>query len=216
MKLAEERMARQGYLDAAAMATVFNLLRSNDLIWSYVVNNYLLGKDPTAFDILYWNSDSTNMPAAMQRTYIREMYMANNLVKSNGMKLKGIPIDLRIIAVPSFLLSTREDHIAPWKSTYAATQLYHAPVKFMLASSGHIAGVINPPSSKKYCFWSNDICPPTPDAWLQGAKEHKGSWWPEWLAWLKPFAGDKVPARTVKDGIEDAPGSYVKVRAVSF
>lgn len=216
MKIAEERMARLGYLDAATMATVFNLLRSNDLIWSYVVNNYLLGRDPTAFDILYWNSDSTNMPAAMQRTYIREMYMANNLVKPGGITLKGVPVDLRKITAPSFLLSTREDHIAPWKSTYAATQLYHAPVKFMLASSGHIAGVVNPPSSKKYGYWTNDTCPASPDVWLQGAKEHKGSWWPAWLDWLNPFAGDKVPARIIKDGIEDAPGSYVKVRAVTF
>jgi polyhydroxyalkanoate synthase subunit PhaC len=214
LKLADERMNRQGYLDAATMATVFNLLRSNDLIWSYVVNNYLLGKDPAPFDILYWNSDSTNMPAAMQRTYIREMYKANNLIKPNGLSLKGVSIDLRKITVPSFLLSTREDHIAPWKSTYAATQIYRGPVKFTLAASGHIAGIVNPPAANKYGYWTNDACPASPEDWFKSAEEHKGSWWPEWHKWLDMYAGDKVPARAVKDGIEDAPGSYVKVRVV--
>jgi polyhydroxyalkanoate synthase len=214
VKFADERMEKQGYLDAASMATVFNLLRSNDLIWSYVVNNYLLGKDPTPFDILYWNSDSTNMPAAMQRYYIHEMYKENNLVKPDGLSLKNVPIDLRRITVPSFLLSTREDHIAPWKSTYAATHLYGGPVKFTLAASGHIAGIVNPPSSNKYGYWTNDACPPSPDDWLTNAEQHNGSWWPEWLKWLDAFAGEKIPARAVADGIEDAPGSYVKVRVV--
>ena len=214
LKLAEARMEKQGYLDAASMATVFNMLRSNDLIWSYVVNNYLLGKDPTPFDILYWNSDSTNMPAAMQRYYIREMYVANNLVKPNALTLKGVPIDLRTITVPSFLLSTREDHIAPWKSTYAATHLYQGPVKFMLAASGHIAGVVNPPSSNKYGYWTNDACPSSADEWFNGAQQHQGSWWPEWLKWLNAFAGHPVPARAVAKGIEDAPGTYVKVRSL--
>ncbi len=214
IKLAEERMDRQGYLDAASMATVFNLLRSNDLIWSYVVNNYLLGKDPTPFDILYWNSDSTNMPATMQRSYIRQMYVANNLVKPNGMCLNEVPIDLHKIKVPSFMLSTREDHIAPWKSTYAATQVYGGPVTFTLAASGHIAGVVNPPASGKYSYWTNTSCPAKPDEWLASAEEHKGSWWPAWAEWLNGFAGNKIPARTVQNGIEDAPGSYVKVRVV--
>ena len=214
LKLAEARMEKQGYLDGASMATVFNMLRSNDLIWSYVVNNYLLGKDPTPFDILYWNSDATNMPAAMQRYYIREMYVANNLVKPNGLTLKGVPIDLRTIAVPSFLLSTRDDHIAPWKSTYAATHLYQGPVKFTLASSGHIAGVVNSPLANKYGYWTNDTCPASPDEWLEGAEQHQGSWWPEWLKWLKDFAGDEVSPRAVTKGIEDAPGSYVKARSI--
>jgi polyhydroxyalkanoate synthase subunit PhaC len=211
--MAEERMAQQGYLDAATMATVFNLLRSNDLIWSYVVNNYLLGKDPRPFDILYWNSDSTNMPAAMQRTYIREMYKANNLVKPDCINFKGVPIDLRKITVPTFMLSTREDHIAPWKSTYAATHLYGGPVTFMLAASGHIAGVVNPPSANKYGYWTNATCPPTPDEWLKTAEQHGGSWWPEWVKWLHAYAGEKIPARPVAKGIEPAPGSYVKIRS---
>lgn len=210
---AEEKMAKQGYMDAASMAAVFNMLRANDLIWSYVVNNYLLGKDPTPFDILYWNSDSTNMPAAMQRYYIREMYIKNNLIKPNGLSLKGVPIDLHKITVPTFMLSTREDHIAPWKSTYAATQVYQAPVTFVLAASGHIAGVVNHPTANKYGYWVNKNCPAVPDEWLKGAEQKSGSWWPEWLKWLEPYAGEKVAARTVTNGIEDAPGSYVKVRA---
>jgi len=214
VQYAEERMGKQGYMDAATVATVFNMLRANDLIWSYVVNNYLLGKGPTAFDILYWNSDSTNMPATMQSYYLREMYMANKLVKPNALRMKNVPIDLRKITVPSYLLSTREDHIAPWKSTYAATQLYGGDVRFTLAASGHIAGIVNPPSAEKYGYWTNTACPASPDDWFKDAAQHKGSWWPEWLSWLDQFASDRVPARPVPTGIEDAPGSYVKVRAV--
>ena len=214
MTSAEELMAQKGYLPANAMAMVFNLLRANDLIWSSVVNNYLLGKEPVPFDILYWNSDSTNMPAVMQSYYLRKMYMGNKLVEPNGLSMKGVPINVRTITTPSFLLSTREDHIAPWASTYAATQLYQGPVTFTLASSGHIAGVVNHPTANKYGYWTNDSCPPSPDEWLKGATEYKGSWWPAWLKWLGPYVGDQVPAREVKDGLEDAPGSYVKVRAV--
>lgn len=214
IKIANEQMDKKGFLDASTMATVFNLLRSNDLIWSYVVNNYLLGKDPTPFDILYWNSDSTNMPAAMQRTYIREMYKENNLVKPDAIKFKGVPLDLGKITTPSYLLSTREDHIAPWKSTYKATHIYQGPITFTLAASGHIAGIINPPASNKYGYWTNSACPADPEEWVKGAEEHRGSWWPEWLKWLENYAGEKVPAREVKNGLEDAPGSYVKVRAV--
>ena len=211
---AEDKMAKQGYMDAASMAAVFNMLRANDLIWSYVVNNYLLGKDPTPFDILYWNSDSTNMPAAMQRYYIREMYVQNKLIEPDALSLKGVPIDLSKIDTPTFMLSTREDHIAPWKSTYAATQIYGGPITFMLAASGHIAGVVNPPAAKKYGYWTNPACPASPDAWLKGAEQHSGSWWPAWAMWLDTYAGEKVPARAITGGIEDAPGSYVKIRAV--
>jgi polyhydroxyalkanoate synthase len=215
IKIAEERMREQGFMDATTMATVFNLLRANDLIWSHVVNNYLLGKGSAPFDILYWNSDSTNLPAAMQSYYLRNMYLHNNLIQPNALSMKGVPIDIRAITVPSFLLSTREDHIAPWRSTYAATQIYQGPVKFMLAASGHIAGIINPPGAKKYGYWTNDCekCPAAPEDWLKDARPHDGSWWPEWLRWLDSFAGEQVPAREVKNGLEDAPGSYVKVRA---
>ncbi len=213
--IAEEHMAKLGgYMDGATVSMVFNLLRANDLIWSYVINNYLLGREPAPFDILYWNADSTNLPAAMQSFYLRNMYLENKLVEPNGITLKGVPIDLSRITVPSFLLSTRDDHIAPWRTTYAAVNLYRGPVTFMLASSGHIAGVVNHPAANKYGYATNDARPASPDEWLKNAVEHKGSWWPEWLKWLAPRAGDQVPARAIKDGIEDAPGSYVKVRAV--
>jgi len=215
----EKRMQDEGgYLDGAAMATTFNMLRANDLIWSFVINNYLLGKDPFPFDLLYWNADSTRMPAAMHGFYLRKMYQENKLVEPGGLTLAGVPIDLTTIDIPVFALATREDHIAPWKATYAATQTYSGPVKFVLAGSGHIAGVVNPPNPDKprYGYMTNPRNAKSPDAWLAGAKESPGSWWPEWRKWLEKFAGPKVPARVPGTGglkvIEDAPGSYVKVR----
>ncbi|MBV8549103.1 MAG: class I poly(R)-hydroxyalkanoic acid synthase [Alphaproteobacteria bacterium] len=214
IKYVEDKMARQGYMDAATMATVFNLLRSNDLIWSYVVNNYLLGKDPAPFDILYWNSDSTNLPAVMQSYYLRNMYLLNRLRMPGGITLKGTPVDVRKIQTPTYLLSTRDDHIAPWRTTYQATQLYSGNVTFTLAGSGHIAGVINPPSVNKYGYWTNETCPSEPEQWLKAAEEHKGSWWPHWANWLGQYGGEKVPPRQPPEGLEPAPGSYVKVRAV--
>ncbi len=214
----EEMMARRGYLDGAEMATTFNLLRANDLIWSFVVNNYLLGREPFPFDLLYWNSDSTRMPAAMHSFYLRKFYHENRLVEPGGIELAGVPIDLRRIRQPVYWVSTREDHIAPWRSTYAATQIYRGRKKFVLAGSGHIAGIINPPASGKYGYWLNDELPPDPDRWLAGATHHEGSWWPDWAAWNAARAGRLVPARDPAGGglppIEDAPGSYVRVRAV--
>lgn len=210
----EDEMNQKGYLDASQMATTFNMLRSNDLIWSFVVNNYLLGKEPFPFDLLYWNSDSTRMPAAMHSYYLREMYQKNRLCKPGALKLNSAAIDLRKITTPTFILSTREDHIAPWTSTYAATQLYKGDTTFVLAGSGHIAGVINPPASNKYAHWMNEKLPASPDAWLQGAKETPGSWWPTWRKWLGAFDGGEVPAREAAKIIEPAPGRYVKVRAV--
>ena len=212
----EERMSEKGYLEGRDMATTFNMLRANDLIWSFVVNNYLLGKSPFPFDLLYWNADSTRMPAAMHSFYLRNMYQENLLVKPGGISLNGVPIDLRKVRTPSFLLSTREDHIAPWRSTYAATQLYKGPVRFVLSASGHIAGVVNPPGGK-YGHWQNESNPMTPEGWLATATAHPDSWWPAWERWVSQFAGGEVPARRPGDGklkpIEDAPGSYVKVRA---
>ena len=212
----EERMSEKGYLDGSAMANTFNMLRANDLIWSFVVNNYLLGKDPFPFDLLYWNSDATRMPAAMHSFYLRKMYQENGLTEPGGITLKGVPLDLRRIATPSFILATREDHIAPWTSTYAATQIYAGPVKFVLAASGHIAGVVNPPAAAKYNYWTNGKLPKDPAAWLKAARQEPGSWWPEWGKWIAEFAGGTVPARRPGDGklavIEDAPGAYVKVR----
>jgi polyhydroxyalkanoate synthase len=212
----EERMSKKGYLEAHDMHQTFNMLRANDLIWSFVVNNYLLGKQPFPFDLLYWNADSTRMPAAMHSFYLRKMYQQNLLAKPGGIVLDGVKIDLRKIKTPAFILSTREDHIAPWRSTYAATQLYGGPTKFVLAASGHIAGVVSPPGSK-YGHWTNDKNPSSPDDWLATAEKHDSSWWPMWEDWISQYTGGDVPARQPGDGklkpIEDAPGSYVKVRA---
>ncbi len=213
----EARMEEKGYLEGHDMATTFNMMRSNDLIWSFVINNYLLGKDPFPFDLLYWNSDSTRMPAAMHGFYLRNMYLENRLIEPGGISIGGVPIDLSTIQTPSYILSSREDHIAPWKSTYTTTQIYGGPVKFVLAASGHIAGVVNPPAAGKYCHWTNSRKPKNPDTWVKGAAEHPGSWWPDWDKWVAKFGGKKVPARTPGDGelapIEDAPGSYVLVKS---
>ena len=213
----EEKMSQRGYLEGREMAMTFNMLRANDLIWSFVVNNYLLGKDPFPFDLLYWNSDSTRMPAAMHSFYLRQMYQENRLA-AGEIKLLGTKIDLTKIKLPVYILSTREDHIAPWRSTYVATQLYRGPTEFVLAASGHIAGVVNPPAAKKYSHWTGKKTPPSPEDWLAAAEQHPGSWWPHWDAWVKTFSGGDVPARKPGDGklkvIEDAPGSYVRVRAV--
>jgi polyhydroxyalkanoate synthase len=212
----EARMQERGFLEAHDMATSFNMLRANDLIWSFVVNNYLLGKEPVPFDLLFWNADATRMPAAMHNFYLRNMYHENRLSRPGGITLAGVPIDLTRITTPTFMLSTREDHIAPWRSTYAGTRLYRGPVKFVLAASGHIAGIVSPPGSK-YGHWQNSSLPPEPDEWLKGATAVQGSWWPVWDQWVSEFAGGKVKAR--KPGgrklkaLEDAPGSYVRIRA---
>lgn len=213
----ESRMNEHGYLDGRDMAMTFNMLRANDLIWSFVVNNYLLGKDPFPFDLLYWNSDSTRMPAAMHSFYLRKMYQQNLLVQPGGIQLDGVDIDLSKIKTPIYMLSAREDHIAPWKSTFALTQNSGGPVKFVLSASGHIAGVVNPPAANKYCYWTNSKKVKSPDTWLNGATQNEGSWWPDWHAWATK--GTKpVPARKPGDGklaiVEDGPGSYVKERAV--
>jgi polyhydroxyalkanoate synthase len=216
IKSLEERMSKKGYLEARDMHTTFNMLRANDLIWSFVVNNYLLGKQPFPFDLLYWNADSTRMPAAMHSFYLRRMYQENLLRQPGGITLGGVKLDLRKIKTPAFLVSTREDHIAPWRSTYAATQLYSGPVKFVLSASGHIAGIVNPPGGK-YGHWQNDANPPAPDDWFATATPHEGSWWPAWEQWVSAYAGGTVKARVPGAGklkaIEDAPGSYVQVRA---
>jgi polyhydroxyalkanoate synthase len=214
----ERRMRERGYLEAQDMATAFNMLRANDLIWSFAVNNYLLGREQMPFDLLFWNSDSTRMPAAMHSFYLRKMYQQNLLAKPGGISLAGTPIDLSTIRTPTFILSTREDHIAPWKSTYAATRLYSGPVKFVLSASGHMAGVISAPGSK-YGHWTNDNLPPGPDEWFAGATPHQRSWWPVWDEWVTQLDSGRVPAREPGGGkltiIEDAPGSYVWVRSAA-
>ncbi len=215
LKSMEDRMAKKGYLEGKEMAMTFNMLRANDLIWSFVVNNYLLGKDPFPFDLLYWNADSTRMPAAMHSFYLRNMYQQNRLIQPGAVVLDGVPIDIHTITTPSFFLSTREDHIAPWKSTYAGMQRFKGPSTFVLAASGHIAGVINPPVKKKYAYWVNARTPASAQTWMDGAQEHAGSWWEHWDLWLAGFSAQKTAAR--KPGgkgfapIEAAPGAYVKV-----
>ena len=209
----EERMQKRGYLQGREMATTFNMLRANDLIWSFVVQNYLMGQEPFPFDLLFWNDDSTRMPAAMHSFYLRRMYQQNDLVKPGGIELAGVKLDLRKIKVPSYILSTREDHIAPWKSTYRATQLYGGPVRFVLAASGHIAGVTNPPEAGKYSHWIANELPTEPDAWFESATELAGSWWPDWQRWVLSQDKANVPARVPANALEDAPGSYVKVMA---
>jgi polyhydroxyalkanoate synthase len=213
----EKRMEETGFLDAADMALTFNLLRANDLVWSFVVNNYLLGKEPFPFDLLYWNADSTRMPRAMHSFYLRNMYLQNNLKKPGGVTLNGVPIDLGTVDTPSYMISCREDHIAPWASTFSSTKILSGPSRFVLAGSGHIAGVVNPPGGNKYGYWTNENTKLSPEAWLKGADYRTGSWWPDWEKWLAAQSGKMVPARVPGDGklkvIEDAPGSYVRVRA---
>jgi len=219
LQLADKHMNRLGYLEGRHMAEAFNLMRENDLIWFFVINNYLLGRSPAAFDILYWNSDATRMPARMQSYYLRNMYYKNVLKNAGQINLANVPIDLRKIDVPVYFLSTREDHIAPWHSTYAGTQLMSGPVNFVLGASGHVAGVINPPSANKYGYWTNEKLSRDPNSWLKAATYHEGSWWPDWERWIATFSGGEVPARQPGNSklpsIEDAPGSYVKTRAAA-
>ncbi len=217
----DKKMDEKGYLEGDHMAATFNMMRGNDLIWSFVINNYLLGKEPVPFDLLYWNGDSTRMPAAMHSIYLRTMYLENKLVEPGGITLAGQPLDLRQIKTPSYVFSTQDDHIAPWRSTYAAVNLYKGPVRFVLSASGHVAGVINPPAAGKYCYWTtakNKKNPKKPEQWFEAAKQHQGSWWPDWDKWAKGHAGNKdVPARKPGSGklkaISDAPGEYVRVRS---
>lgn len=203
-------------LDGRYMATTFNLLRSNDLIWSYVVNNYMLGKDYFPFDLLYWNSDATNVPARWHRQYINEMYRNNLLAKPGGMTVCGVPVDLSKVKTPAYIQGGKEDHIAPARSAFKLTQAFTGETRFILAGSGHIAGVVNPPSSGKYQYWTNPKPAASLDAFIAGATETKGSWWPDWLTWLTPRSGAQVKPRVPGKGpykaIEDAPGGYVKER----
>jgi len=216
----EASMEKKGYLDGSEMAATFNMLKANDLIWYFVVNNYLLGKEPFPFDLLFWNSDSTRLPAAMHSYYLRNMYLHNKLCKANALKFDGVPIDLAKVKAPTFMISTKSDHIAPWESTYEGVNLFkNTDVKFVLAASGHIAGVVNPPAKNKYCYWETPAGknPEKPKDWLATANQHEGSWWPAWQKWISGHSGGQVPARKPGDGklkpIENAPGSYVKAKS---
>jgi polyhydroxyalkanoate synthase len=217
LKQLEQMMDQSGgVLSGQAMADTFNALRSNDLIWSFFVNNYLMGKEPRPFDLLFWNADQTRMPKALHLFYLKRFYGENALAKGE-LVLDGVRLDLKKVKTPIYVQSSREDHIAPYRSVYKGAQLFGGPVTFMMAGSGHIAGVINAPAAHKYQHWTNPELPPTVEAWMGGAVEHPGSWWPDWAEWLKAHSGDEVPARDPSQGplppIEDAPGSYVKVKS---
>jgi polyhydroxyalkanoate synthase subunit PhaC len=216
LKAIEERMADQGYLEGSAMANAFNMLRPNDLIWSYYVNNYLKGKEPMPFDLLVWNSDSTRMPAANHNFYLRHCYLQNDL--SNGrMELGGVKLDLKKVRIPVYELATKEDHIAPARSAFTGAKCFGGPVRYVMAGSGHIAGVVNPPAKPKYQFWSDGPPQGAFDDWVAKAKQTPGSWWPDWMEWIGAQAPAKVPARTPGGGklkpLGDAPGEYVRVKA---
>ena len=212
------RLEDKGYLENHHLQDMFSMIRENDLVWSFHGMNYLMGKKPPAFDLLYWNADSTRLPAAMLLWYLEKVYIENGLRKPGHLTLDGTPIDLGKIEVPFFVLATKEDHIAPWTSIYPTTQLLGGEVKFVLGGSGHIAGVMNPPAARpKYGYWVRDDYPERSDEWLAGAEQHEGSWWPEWSAWMEAHSsGKSVPARVPGKGklkaIEDAPGSYVRAK----
>lgn len=213
----EQDMKAAGVLEGSKMAMAFNMLRSNDLIWSYVVSNYLKGQQPSAFDLLHWNSDATRMTASNHSYYLRNCYLENRL-STGTMVLDNTLLDLSKVMVPVYNLATREDHIAPAESVLYGSQFFGGPVKYVLSGSGHIAGVVNPPASNKYQYWTNDnVKGVTVAEWMKGAVEHKGSWWPDWREWLGTLDPEEVPARAVGSDalppIEDAPGSYVRVRA---
>lgn len=212
----EKGMEQMGVLSGDYLQKTFSILRANDMIWSFVINNYLLGKEPFPFDLLYWNEDSTNMPRAMHSFYLRNMYLKNRLIEPEALEIDGVKIDIRDVRTPAYFLSAREDHIAPWKATYAGYAAYEGPKKFTLSSSGHVAGVVNPPAAGKYGFWSSDENTPAPDKWFEHSTQTQGSWWTDWQKWAAPQAGKQVPARDPGKGLEPAPGSYVLKKATTL
>jgi polyhydroxyalkanoate synthase len=219
LALLDELTRDKGYLDGRYMAATFNLLRGRDLIWSYVVNNYLLGEEPAPFDLLHWNSDTTNLPAGWHRDYLDTLYKGNKLAEKGGIRVAGTPIDIDSVTTPTYVQAGREDHIAPPESVWKIMDHFAGDKRFVLAGSGHIAGVVNPPAAQKYQYWTNEKPAKTLRAFVDEAKEHKGSWWPDWLAWLRKRDGETVKAEGARmpgegklKAIEDAPGSYVKAR----
>jgi polyhydroxyalkanoate synthase subunit PhaC len=217
VKWIEERMQDKGYLPGARMADAFNLLRSNDLIWSYVVNNYMLGKDPAPFDLLYWNSDSTRMPASVHSFYLREFYM-NNRLSQGRMVLDNTRIDLKKVKIPVYNLACRDDHIAPLPSVFRLGQYFGGATRLVVSGSGHIAGVVNPPAANKYQYWTHDGTAATHEDWMKTATEHPGSWWSDWIEWITTHSGDKVSAPAPGERglavLGDAPGEYVRVKGL--
>ena len=218
MKMVEQ-LSSGGFLDGRYMAATFNLLRGRDLIWNYVVNNYLLGQDYPPFDLLYWNGDTTNLPARWHKDYLTQLYRDNLLVQPGAISVAGTPIDLRQVRTPAYVQAGREDHIAPLESVWKLTEHFSGPIRFLLAGSGHIAGVVNPPAAGKYQYWSCDESQPTLEAFLAQARETRGSWWPDWIEWIRgqtsatvPVKGARRPGKGRLKAIEDAPGRYVKSR----
>jgi polyhydroxyalkanoate synthase len=219
MELIRQLSAEKGYLDGRYMAATFNLLRGRDLIWSYVTNNYLLGEEYPQFDLLYWNADTTNLPAAWHQSYLQQLYRENRLVQPGAIVIDGTPIDLRKVVIPTYVQAGREDHIAPPQSVWKITHHFQGPMRFVLAGSGHIAGVVNPPEAHKYQYWTNGQKVDTLEQFIAGATETQGSWWTDWIGWIEdisakrtPAKGGRVPGRGKLKAIEDAPGSYVKAR----
>jgi polyhydroxyalkanoate synthase len=223
--LREAQIGQGGLMTARELGTTFSFLRPGELVWNYVVDNYLKGKAPPAFDLLYWNADGTNLPGPFFTWYFRNTYLENNLKAPGRVLVDGHPIDLTALAMPAYIYGSRDDHIVPWTSAYASTHILSSPARFVLGASGHIAGVINPPSKNRRSYWlldadaPSDGLPDDSEAWLEGATEHPGSWWPDWAAWLAQHAGPRVRVRkslgnTLHAPLEEAPGSYVKARAV--
>jgi polyhydroxyalkanoate synthase len=216
----QQLTAETGVLDGRVMAATFNLLRGRDLIWNYVVNNYLMGNDPPPFDLLHWNGDVTNLPGAWHRDYLMRLYRENLLMKPGAIEIDGVPIDLTRIETPAYIQAGKEDHIAPVKSVWKLMKVLRGPKRFVLAGSGHIAGVVNPPAAQKYQYWTNEApAPASLEDFQAGATEHKGSWWPDWIEWLRTQApvtvkaeGARKPGEGKYPPIEDAPGRYVRTR----
>jgi polyhydroxyalkanoate synthase len=219
LQLIEQITADKGFLDGRYMAATFNMLRGRDLIWNYVTNNYLMGEDYVPFDLLHWNSDTTNLPSKWHQSYLKDFYRDNKLVQAGALVVDGTPIEIHKVKTPTYVQAGREDHIAPAASVWKITHYFQGPMRFVLAGSGHIAGVVNPPEAQKYQYWTNDNKPASLDEFVAGATEHKGSWWPDWATWIGALAEKKVPAKGARvpgkgklKAIEDAPGSYVRAR----
>jgi polyhydroxyalkanoate synthase len=216
LPLLEKQMKTKGYMDGNMMATVFNALRAKDLIWSAFINNYLKGEKPAPFDLLFWNADATHIPMHVHSFYLRNMYLKNHLVQKDQMTLRGVSLDLSKITVPSYFLAAQDDHIVPWQSAYKSSHFYGGKVKFVLSTSGHVAGVINPPYKNKYGYWTYHRHPNHPDKYLSSATFTQGSWWNDWIIWLKKYSGQLQSVGSLPRNklavIENAPGTYVKVR----
>jgi len=214
----EQTIGKGGLLKGSELSSVFSALRANDLIWQYVVGNYLKGGKPAAFDLLFWNADSTNLPGPFAAWYLRHLYLENSLRVPGKLTMCGTTADLRRVDMPAFLYASREDHIVPWKTSYQSRGILGGKTMFTMGASGHIAGVINHPAKNKRSYWSSDSDSADPDAWLETASEHNGSWWPRWSGWLAGFGGKQCPARgrlgnAEHEPSEPAPGSYVKQKA---